>query len=127
MHVLYNWRIENSALHVGMGGMDGKYFKIDGPCEASAHNHVARGSGSSCARYYYVQSLQFSQGTPDADLGAVVADVTGLPDTTKVKIVNRIRIPDHTGGIHNTFAYKHSDGHVYLLRPRTARLSGSGT
>ncbi len=115
VRVLYNWRIENTALHMGMGGMDGKYFKIDSPCEGPAHAHEKHASRSSCAHYYYVQSLQFSQGTPDADLGAVVADVTDLPDTSKIKIVNRIRIPDHTGGIHNTFAYKHSDGHVYLF------------
>ena len=69
--VLYHWSIENPELHQGTGGMDGKYFKLNN-------------------RYYYVQSLQFLQGTPDANLGAVVADVTGLPDTTKVKIVARI-------------------------------------
>ena len=94
--VLYHWNIENGALHQGLGGMDGKYFKVNN-------------------RYYYIQSLQFSQGTPDADLGAVVADVTGLPDTSKVKIVARIHLPDRPGGIHNIFAYKHSDGHVYLF------------
>ena len=94
--VLYHWGIENATLHMGMGAMDGKYFKING-------------------HYYYAQSLQFSQGTPDADLGAVIADVTGLPDTTKVKIVARLKIPEHPGGIHNMFAYRHSDGHVYLF------------
>jgi hypothetical protein len=94
--VLYHWSIENPSLHLGMGGMDGKYFKIG-------------------SRYYYEQSLQFSQGTPDADLGVVVADVTGLPDTSTIKIVARLRVPDHPGGIHNTFAYRHSDGHVYLF------------
>jgi hypothetical protein len=94
--VLYHWSIENPSLHLGMGGMDGKYFKIGG-------------------RYYYAQSLQFSQGTPDADLGVVVADVTGLPDTSTIKIVARLRVPEHPGGIHNIFAYRHSDGHVYLF------------
>jgi hypothetical protein len=95
--VLYHWSIENVALHKGtFGGMDGKYFKL---------NH----------RYYYVQSLQFAQGTPDADLGAVIADVTGLPDTTKVKIVARITAPDYPGGFHNTFVYRHSDGNTYLI------------
>ena len=95
--VLYHWGIENPSLHKGMfGGMDGKYFKL---------NH----------RYYYVQSLQFAQGTPDADLGAVIADVTGLPDTTKVKIIARINAPDYPGGFHNTFVYRHSDGHTYLV------------
>ena len=94
--VLYHWSIENPSLHLGMGGMDGKYFKIG-------------------SRYYYAQSLQFSQGTPDADLGVVVVDVTGLPDTNTIKIVARLRVPDHPGGIHNIFAYRHSDGHVYLF------------
>src|SRR5579862_5227681 len=96
IHVLYNWRIENPELHQGLGGMDGKYFKIKG-------------------KYYYEQSLQFQQGTPDADLGAVIADVTGLPDTSKIKIVARLRDPDHPGGFHNTFVYKHSDGRVLLF------------
>jgi hypothetical protein len=64
--VIYRWRIENPALHRGYGGMDPKYFKHDG-------------------RYYLVQSLQFAQGSPDADVGAVVVDVTGLPDTSRVE------------------------------------------
>ncbi len=101
IHVLYNWRIENADLHKGLGGMDGKYFKIKG-------------------KYYYEQSLQFMQGGPDADLGAVIADVTGLPDTNKIKIVARLREPDHPGGFHNTFVYKHSDGRVLLFNTLNA-------
>ncbi len=89
--LLYTWTIENPELHRGIGAMDGKYFKIDG-------------------RYYYAQSLQFQQGTPDQDLGAVILDVTGLPDPSKVKEVARIRYPQAPGGFHNTFAYKHSSG-----------------
>jgi hypothetical protein len=88
---LFRWRIENPELHRGIGAMDGKYFKINN-------------------RYYYAQSFQFQQGTPDEDLGAVVFDVTGLPDSSKVKVVARIRYPASPGGFHNTFAYKHSDG-----------------
>jgi len=88
---IFRWTIENPELHRGIGAMDGKYFKING-------------------RYYYAQSLQFMQGTPDADLGAVIFDVTGLPDPSKVKEVARIRYPQSPGGFHNTFAYKHSDG-----------------
>ena len=34
-------------------------------------------------KYYYAQSYQFMQGSPDADLGAVIFDVTGLPDTRR--------------------------------------------
>jgi hypothetical protein len=52
------------------------------------------------------------QGSPDTDLGAVIFDVTGLPDPAKVKVVARIRYPQSPGGFHNTFAYKHSDGRV---------------
>lgn len=94
--LLYNWRIENAELHQGLGGMDGKYFKLKG-------------------RYYYIQSTQFFGASPDADLGAVVADVTSLPDTSKIKIVARLRYPEAAGGFHNMFAYKHSDGRVLLF------------
>src|SRR5215213_8714226 len=88
---VFRWTIENPELHRGIGAMDGKYFKING-------------------RYYYAQSYQFQQGTPDANLGAVIFDVTGLPDASKVKLVARINYPQAPGGFHNTFAYKHSDG-----------------
>ena len=96
LKVIYRWRIEDQDLHVGTGGMDVKYFKWKG-------------------RYYVVQSLQFRQGGPDTDLGAVVLDVTGLPDPSTVKEVARIREPEMPGGFHNIFIYKHSDGRVLLL------------
>ena len=57
--VIYRWRIENDELHVGNGGQDNKYFKVDG-------------------RYYLAQSFQFRQGGPDADLGAIVFDLVIL-------------------------------------------------
>ncbi|HWZ58210.1 MAG TPA: hypothetical protein VNW46_04465, partial [Gemmatimonadaceae bacterium] len=60
---IFDWTIEHPELHRGIGAMDGKYFKIG-------------------SRYYYAQSFQFMQGSPDADLGAVVFDVTGLPDSS---------------------------------------------
>ena len=88
---VFDWTIENPELHRGIGAMDGKYFKIG--------DH-----------YYFAQSYQFMQGSPDADLGAVIFDVTGLPDSAKVKEVARIRYPQSPGGFHNTFAYKASDG-----------------
>ena len=75
---IVDWTIENPELHRGIGAMDGKYFKIGD-------------------KYYYVQSCQFMQGSPDADLGAVVFDVTGLPDSSKVKVVARIRYPEGAG------------------------------
>jgi hypothetical protein len=90
---IFDWTIENPELHRGIGAMDGKYFKIGN-------------------KYYYAQSYQFMQGSPDQDLGAVIFDVTGLPNPASVKVVARIRYPASPGGFHNTFAYKHSDGRV---------------
>ena len=104
---IYSWRIEDQDLHLGMGGMDVKHFKWKG-------------------RYYVVQSLQFGQGGPNPNLGAVVLDVTGLPDPSTVKEVGRIHEPDYPGGFHNIFIYKHSNDAVLLftdaLRTSSARL-----
>ncbi len=94
--VIHQWRIENQDLHLPTGGMDIKYFKLDD-------------------RYYVVQSLQFGQGGPNPDLGAVILDVTGLPDASTVREVARIRAPENPGGFHNIFIYKHSDGRVLLF------------
>ena len=74
-------------------------------------------------RYYVVQSLQFGQGGPGTDLGAVILDVTGLPDPATVSEVARIRTPDLPGGFHNIFIYKHSNDRVYLFT--TARAPGA--
>jgi len=94
--VVYRWRIENQDLHLGTGGMDVKYFKWED-------------------RYYVVQSVQFRQGGPDPDMGAVVLDVTGLPDPDSVREVARIHTPADPGGFHNIFIYKHSNGRVLLI------------
>ena len=94
--LILGWRIEDQDLHLPTGGMDVKHFKIGD-------------------RYYVVQSLQFGQGGPDSDLGAVILDVTGLPDPASVKEVARIREPDLPGGFHNIFVYKHSNGKVLLF------------
>jgi len=94
--LIYSWRIENSALHQGSGALDGRYFKLDG-------------------RYYIVQSTQFGAGGPDNDLGAIIFDVTGLPDPSTVREVGRIRTPETPGGFHNIFTYKHSDGRALLF------------
>ena len=94
--VLYRWRIEDQDLHLGRGGMDVKHFKWND-------------------RYYVVQSLQFGRGGPNSDLGAVVLDVTGLPDPSTVREVARIREPELPGGFHNIFIYKHSNDRVFLL------------
>ena len=86
--LVYSWRIENPELHQG-GAMDGRYFKHEG-------------------RYYFIQSFQFRQGGPDAAVGAIVFDVTDLPN--RIVEVSRIRQPDAPGGFHNIFVYKHSSG-----------------
>ena len=99
--LLYEWRIEDQDLHQRTGGMDVKHFKWNG-------------------RYYLVQSLQFGQGGPDTDLGAVILDVTGLPDPSTVEEVARIREPEMPGGFHNIFIYKHSNGRVYLFTTANA-------
>src|SRR6185436_17801627 len=46
----------------------------------------------------------------DGDLGMIVFDVTGLPDTTKIKEVARVREACCKGGFHEIFSYKHSSG-----------------
>jgi hypothetical protein len=66
---------------------------------------------------------QFGQGGPDTDLGAVILDVTGLPDASTVREVARIREPEMPGGFHNIFIYKHQNGRVYLFT--TARAPGA--
>ncbi len=93
--VIYSWRIPQGELHQGTGGQDSKYFKLK-------------------SRYYAVQSMQFGNGM-DGDVGAVVFDVTGLPDTSTVKEKGYIRTPDTKGGFHNVLTYKHSDGRVLLF------------
>ncbi len=102
--LLYEWRIEDQDLHQRTGGMDVKHFKWNN-------------------RYYLVQSLQFGQGGPNNDLGAVILDVTGLPDPSTVREVARIHKPDMPGGFHNIFIYKHSNDRVYLFT--TARAPGA--
>ena len=41
--------------------------------------------------------------------------MTGLPDPNSVREVARIRAPDHPGGFHNIFIYKHSSDRILLL------------
>jgi hypothetical protein len=94
--VLMTWSIDppGQELHVG-SGMAGKYFKHKG-------------------KYYYAQSFQFRSQGPDSDLGVIIFDVTGLPNVSTVREVARIRQPEAPGGVHNLFAYKHSNGRSYL-------------
>jgi len=102
--VIYRWRMENSALHQGSGALDGRYFIHDG-------------------RYYYVQSFQFGQGGPNSDLGAIVFDVTGLPDVSTVREVGRIQGEGEQGGFHNIYMYKHSDGRALLFSTSNSELA----
>ena len=95
---------------MGSGALDVKYFKWAG-------------------RYYVVQSVQFSQGGPNADMGAAVLDVTDLPDGDSVHEVARIYAPETPGGFHNIFIYKHSNGRVLLfstVRGSTANVYDLG-
>ncbi len=101
--LLLEWRIEDEDLHLPRGATDVKYFKHRG-------------------RYYIVQGYQFGQGGPNYDLGAIILDVTGLPDPSTVTEVARIYEPETPGGFHNIFVYKHSDGRPLLF----TTLSGPG-
>jgi hypothetical protein len=94
--VLCDWRIENAELHQGAGSLNPIYFKLNG-------------------RYYLTDAFQFAQGGPDNDLGADVFDVTGLPNCALIKKVAEMREPEFPGGYHETFAYRHSDGHTYFF------------
>jgi len=92
--VLYSWHMPEPELHRGLGSVAPAYLKSRG-------------------RYYFANGFQFAQGGPDAQLGAIVWDVTGLPDSSAVRIVARIDgIP---GGFHETYAYKHSTGPALLF------------
>ena len=98
-YVMYSWRIEKAELHQGSGSAPA-YLKSRG-------------------RYYLFNGFQFSAAGPDNDLGAIVFDVTGLPDTSKVREVARVRVPDALGGCHETFAYKHSSGAALVFSVTT--------
>jgi hypothetical protein len=89
--ILYTWTVENVELHQPAGALAPAYLKTHG-------------------RYYFANGFQYGRGGPDNDLGAIVWDVTGLPDTTAIREVARIRHPDIPGGFHEIFAYKHSSG-----------------
>ena len=95
-HVMYSWRIENPELHQGSGSLAPTYLKSRG-------------------RYYFFNGFQFAATGPDNDLGAIVFDVTGLPDTSRIKEVARVRMPEAPGGFHETFSYKHSNGQALVF------------
>ena len=78
--VLYSWEIDAPASSPESGARDVAYFKLKD-------------------RYYLVQSFQFEAGHPEAGLGAVVFDVTGLPEASAVNEVARLQAQ---GGFHDT-------------------------
>ena len=94
--VILRWSFEDMDLHVGSAGKDIKIFEHGG-------------------RNYVVHSVQFRQGGPDADLGAVIFDVTDLPDVSMFREVARIQGPVEIGGFHNIFVYRHSNGRPLLF------------
>lgn len=91
--VIKRWRIENEDLHVG-GAMDGRYFSWNG-------------------RTYYVQSMQLRQSGPNSNVGAIVFDVTNLPE--QMTEVGRLRQSETPGGFHNIYMYAHSSGRPLLF------------
>src|ERR1051326_1752029 len=89
--ILYTWTVDNVELHQPAGALAPAYVKTHG-------------------RYYFANGFQYGKTGPDYDLGAILWDVTGLPDTSTIKEVAWIRLPDVPGGFHEIFAYKHSSG-----------------
>jgi len=86
--VLARWRLEHPEQHRVSRGETGKYFKMRG-------------------RYYYIKATEFEMGTLDADLGAIVFDVT---DPAAPREVGRIRSPEIMDGFVNVFPYAYADG-----------------
>ncbi len=94
--VIYQWRFDRVQQHRGMGGTKVRYFR--------SGQHV-----------YLVLGVQFAPGSADADLIAIVFDVTKLPDTSAVREVARIRDAEFPGGVRDIFTYKHSDARPLLF------------
>ena len=99
--VLHRWRIDDADLHVGSAGTDIKIFQW-------------------ADRNYVVHAVQFRRAGPNSDLGAIIFDVTGLPDVSTFREVVRLQGPQEQGGFHNVFAYRHSNGRVLLFATRVA-------
>lgn len=95
--VIYSWRFENrDAYEIGRGE-NIEHFRLGD-------------------RHYLVVPQETNPaGKVDTDLCAVVFDVTGLPDGSKVREVARIREPDIVRGCIYVFPYEHSDGELYLF------------
>ena len=96
--VTYQWRFPIKEKDQGLGGENGRYFKLRN-------------------RYYYAKTVQFNTPGPSDSLGLLVFDVTGLPDPATVKQVAHIG-PVGARVVH-VFPYKHSDGRLLLLTTPT--------
>jgi len=90
---LFTWDIDAPTAAPGAASRDLVYVKLEN-------------------RYYLIQAFQFDAASPQADLGAVVFDVTGLPDASSIQERARLSVP---GGLHSLFGYKHSDGRALLF------------
>ena len=96
--VLYHWRFPLSPQDSGLGGENGRYFKLNG-------------------RYYYAKNVSFFKGSPHDTLGLIVFDVTGLPDPASIKEVAHIGAMG--ARVVHVYPYKHSDGRVLLITTPT--------
>jgi len=93
--VLLRWTIDHPEAHRGLGAVRARYVR------------TAKGT-------FLVLGVSFDAGSPDADLAAIIFDVSGLPDSSRVHEVARIR-SSAPGGVRDLFAYKHSDGRALLF------------
>lgn len=96
--VLYHWHFPRAPQDSGLGGENGRYFKLDG-------------------RYYFAKNVSYQKGSPHDSLGLIVFDVSGLPNPATVKEVAHIG-PMGARPVH-VYAYKHSDGRVLLITTPT--------
>lgn len=95
--VIHSWRFERRDQYEIGRGENIEHFVHDG------------------RHYVAVPHETNPAGKVDADLCAVVFDVTGLPDGSTVREVARIREPDTVRGCIFVFPYEHSNGELYLF------------
>lgn len=94
--VLLRWTIDRPEAHRGRGGVRARYFR-------------ARGGT------YLALGTSFDSSSAEPDLAALIVDVSALPDTSRVRVVTRLRLPEAPGGARDLFVYKHSDGRGLLF------------
>ena len=63
----------------------GLYYIKDWKLLFKGIEDVMEGPTGKTSEYYLTDAFQFQQGGPDADLGAIVFDVTGLPNCGLIK------------------------------------------